>query len=146
MNLFISNILIILAAICYAIISLYNFQDRPKGVKETEAFSFWGRDSWVRKYKRPKGFSPISTELIHAPDNWYYKFFKIRYREAFPGSATAFVMFTDGYHLTQWFFIKLIIIAIVIHTGLPVLNFFILWGLWCSMFTISLKHFRNERF
>jgi hypothetical protein len=39
-----------------------------------------------------------------APDNWYYRRFRIPYRERFPGSATIFSCLTDGFHAAQWCF------------------------------------------
>src|SRR6478736_5466835 len=54
--------------------------------------SFWGDRSYNRKYDR---------RMIIAPATWYYRFFEIKYKERFPGSATVFVALTDGYHLMQ---------------------------------------------
>jgi hypothetical protein len=62
------------------------------GKLKTHALSFWGEDSWERKY----------SAIKDAPDTWYYRFFKIKYKERFPGSATIFVALTDGYHLMQF--------------------------------------------
>lgn len=33
-----------------------------------------------------------------APDNWYYRFYKLKYKEAFPLSATLLVSLTDPWH------------------------------------------------
>lgn len=133
--------LIIVATYFYTMLSIYFFMESPRPGKK---FSFWGTDSWVRKYKHGGG-SPINTFIQPSPGNWYYKFFKIPYREAFPGSATIFVMFTDGYHLCQWFFIKCIIAAIAINTKAPILIFFLLWAVWCVSFSFYLKQLRNVR-
>lgn len=98
----ISILCFILAVVAYTISQLaiqgkirWNNDDRH---------SFWGVGSWLRKYA-----------AAPAPDNWYYRFFKLEYKERFPGSATIFVMFTDGYHLSQAVFLILLCISIATH-------------------------------
>lgn len=76
-----------LAAACFAIREL---AAHGKLNYKGPADSFWGEQSWLRKY---------SDGLIQAPKNWYYRVFKIPYKEKFPLSATALVFVTDGYHL-----------------------------------------------
>lgn len=121
-----SIIFIALAAACWAIMSHYTFHNRTKN-----EFSFWGANSWKRKYKRSDScFSGYC--LIKSRSNWYYRLFKIRYKEKFPGSATVFVFLTDGYHLTQWFMIKFIIGAITLNW----IYFLILWATWTIVFNI----------
>src|SRR5688572_13398486 len=66
--------------------------------------TFWGASSWKRKYKvkwlRSKdGSLPDFGQFVPAPNTWYYRFFKIIYKERFPLSATFLVSITDGYHL-----------------------------------------------
>lgn len=53
---------------------------------------------------------------VAAPNNWYYRLTKVKYKERFPGSATIFVFVTDGYHLLQFFFKAFIVAAIVTYT------------------------------
>lgn len=78
----------VLAVIAYTISQLImHSKIRFKG-------NYWSNDG-RSKYK--KGLPP-------APDNWYYRFFKIKYKERFPGSATLFVSLTDGYHSSQMLF------------------------------------------
>jgi hypothetical protein len=55
-------------------------------------YTFWGGRTALRKYKFP---------LESYQGNWYYRFFKIKYKERFPLSATFLVSLTDGYHLCQ---------------------------------------------
>jgi hypothetical protein len=63
-------------------------------------FGFWGSMSDGRKYKYADApFGGYSKVL--APNTFYYRFFKIRYKEAYPFSATFLVAFTDIYHLSQ---------------------------------------------
>jgi hypothetical protein len=70
---------------------------------------YWGRDSGRRKYAVDY---PVRT-LIPAPDTFYYRIFKIRYKEKFPLSATTLSFLTDGYHLFQFIASKLIISSIL---------------------------------
>lgn len=68
---------------------------------------FWGSQSWVRKYKH------CNRIVVKAPNNIYYRLFKIEYKEKFPLSATALVFLTDGFHLLQF---------IAIHAGIFALS------------------------
>lgn len=136
---------VIAAAGAYSIISLYNFQDHI-GRKDRPAFSFWSRDSWIRKYKRVDKGSPISTSLIIARNTWYTRFFKLQYKEAFPGSATIFVMFTDGFHLMQFVFTKCAFAAIAINTPHPLASFVVLCVVWGISFTFFLNIARHESY
>ena len=92
---------------------------------------FWDDDSYLRKYK----LTPEST-VIKAPDTWYYRFFKIKYKERFPLSATFLVSITDSYHLLQSLSFLSMAGAIYLFSGI---NFFIIWGL------ILLVHFTVYR-
>lgn len=121
-----SAVFLSLAAICWAILSHYNFHNATKN-----PYSFWGTKSWVRKYKKNQQIED-GYLFILPPDNWYYKIFRIDYKERFPGSATVFVFVTDGYHLVQWFMIKFIVLAITLN----VKEFFILYGLWLLFFNL----------
>lgn len=84
---------------------------------------------WKRKYREP--FEP-------APNNIYYKFFKLKYKERFPLSGSLLVSFTDKYHAYQFFFKLFLCAAIVLYR--PVFGwwdggvFFILFGV---VFTIA---------
>jgi hypothetical protein len=71
----------------------------------------WDEDSWLNKYKMDRDFNGKLPAFANS-NHWYYKFFKIGYKERFPGSATIFVSFTDGYHLMQMFFKAFLSIAI----------------------------------
>lgn len=121
-----SIIFLALAAACWAVCSHYTFQNRGKYV-----FGFWGSESWKRKYKRSASGSNAVYWLVAAPsDNWYYRIFKIRYKERFPLSATMLVFLTDGYHFTQWIMIKCIIASIT----LELKPFLVLWAVWLLVF------------
>lgn len=77
--------------------------------------SFWGEESYWRKYASP----------IDAPkNNWYYKFFKIGYKERWPTSATFTVLFTDAMHLFQSLFFLSLSGSFSLATGV---NFFLVW-------------------
>lgn len=82
--------------------------------------AFWGDQSWARKYKMDS-----NENFISAPNTWYYRFFKIKYKERFPLSATALVNFTDGYHLSQSVMFLCLAGSFSIASSL---NFFLVWG------------------
>lgn len=88
-------VFLVLAVLCFAIKELHahgklKWTDLP-------AISFWGVASDERKYKWDKK----TGEQFPPPSNWYYRFFKIKYKERWPTSATLTVAFTDGEHLAQ---------------------------------------------
>lgn len=88
---------------------------------------FWGERSYYRKYANP----------LDAPrDNWYYRTFKIGYKERFLLSASFLVSLTDGTHLMQSLFFIFLSLSFSIATGL---NFLFVWG------GILLVHFVTYR-
>lgn len=86
------------------------------------AGDFWSGDSWTRKYKT---YENNGVDIVDAPNTWYYRFFKLKYKERWPTSATFTVFLTDGYHLCQSIFF--ITLAASLSIALP-LNFFLVWG------------------
>lgn len=67
-------------------------------------YGFWDEDGWRRKYKiewTKDDLGGWQYRMYKAPSNWYYRTFKLAYKERFPLSATFLVAFTDGYHLCQ---------------------------------------------
>ena len=84
------------------------------------AGDFWSGD-WTRKYKT---YENNGVDIVDAPNTWYYRFFKLKYKERWPTSATFTVFLTDGYHLFQSIFF--ITLAASLSIALP-LNFFIVW-------------------
>jgi len=124
---FIDIILLGIAAACWAVCSHYTFQNRVR-----KPYSFWGTESWVRKYDHIRPYASERAVILAAPDNWYYRLFKIKYKERFPLSATALVFVTDGYHLTQWIMIKAICGAIATCWT----DFFVYWILWTMVFNV----------
>lgn len=133
---------LLLAAICYAWLSMRTFYpDRFDGQWK---FSFWGNQSDLRKYKRARG-SNNAMYLTEPPklrwyNRWYYAFFRIERREAFPFSATALVWLTDGYHFIQFWMLKFIFLAI---TQDPALYAGI-WFAWSTMFSLALRYFKSS--
>lgn len=97
-------------AIGIAAYTVSQLQQHGKLKWTTEGVSFWGKSSDLKKYKWD--FVPVD-----APNNWYYRFFKIKYKERFPLSATALVFLTDGYHFCQFLFLLFISLSVV-----PLLN------------------------
>ena len=85
--------LLALSIACYSVREL---QAHGKLRWQEDEDGFWNNNSWTRKYATDdKGF------FIPAPKNIYYRFFKIKYKERFPLSATFLVSITDSYHLLQ---------------------------------------------
>lgn len=122
-----------LAVIAYTI---HELQAHGKLKWQGKDYTFWGLYSYVLKYKIWPLTGAVSYE--HAPPTWYYRFFKIKYKENFPGSATIFVSLTDGPHLMQLFFKLFLILTIVIYE--PIFNmvwdfigYFALWGIVFSL-------------
>lgn len=66
--------------------------------------SFFGENSYLRKYKNKYDDKTKFQVLIPIRNLWYYDLFKVPYREAFPLSATLLVFVTDFYHLMQFFY------------------------------------------
>jgi hypothetical protein len=118
MTTIISLLLLSTAAITYAIHELHAHQ-KLKWANREKPGSFWGQDSWQRKW---------SSEAIRplAPDTFYYKLFDLRYKEAFPGSATIFVSVTDGPHLMQMVYLLCFSAAIAVHHET--------WWLWLLIY------------
>lgn len=127
---------IAIAATAHAFISRMKFYS-----DEYKPHSFFGSDSWRRKYKRHKQSNDFIYLTLPAPEKglagWYYRFFRIKYKERFPLSATVLVFLTDGYHLVQFVMIKAIIIA----ASRNAIDFFVLWAIWLLFFNIF---FRNK--
>lgn len=104
---------IVMSTMCYAINQLW-YEDKLRWI--TNGDGFWGKDSWVRKYKCKYTLLKTGSfirEFDKAPNTWYYRFFKIKYKERFPFSATFLVMFTDGMHLTQHFYFIFLVLSMV---------------------------------
>lgn len=122
-----------LGVVCYSVKELQahgklKWMDNPTG--------FWGSKSWVRKYKPDYRAGLTRT----GPNNWYYRFFKLSWKERFPLSATLLVSITDGSHLMQTAFKVLFCISIVTYSmdfsWWMVFCYFVIWGL---TFTITYK-------
>jgi len=129
-----------LAAACWAVMAHLLFHN--KNSTPFRKHTFFGSDSWVRKYKKARNVQGILTayDFYPPPDNWYYKTFKIDHLEKFPWSATALVFVTDGYHLFQWLFIKFILLGVTVtyNRGLQFdwVGFILLWVTWTVVFNI----------
>lgn len=121
-------IFVILAAGCWGVMSKYLFH----GIT-VRPYSFWGKESWKRKYARSVHSRIGEYSLIYPPETPYYKFFKIKYKEAFPWSATLLVFVTDGFHLAQWLMIKFVIAAITLDWRW----YLVYWFTWTVGFTIT---------
>lgn len=133
----ISLILFTLSLICYNISQKQLFGQLPW---RTKYYGFYGMGSFNRKYKHNGYVLNFSTyEKYPAPDNWYYKLFNIKYKEAFPLSCTALVIFTDLYHLLQFIGFKLLFISISLQLENFWTSFFIMWGIEVVTFNVGFK-------
>lgn len=119
-------ILLVIAFMAYAVKELQQFG-------KLNWFGFWGKVSWARKYKRILD-TKQATIFVPAPNNWYYRLFKIRYKERFPLSATALVFLTDGFHLMQTIFFACLVAAMAINPmsawTTAGVCYFVRWSTW----------------
>lgn len=145
-NMIISFSALVLACACYAINQLW-YQYRLRWSKPFGRGLFDGM-SWLRKYAYTVDKKGSPSPAI-APNNWYYKIFKIKYKEKFPGSATIFVLFTDGMHFTQHFYIILLVISIMT-SGTPgnfkegTILFFEYYFVWLVFFNLFYSIFSKK--
>lgn len=100
--------------------------------------NFWGENSYYRKY----------TSIMQPPlDNWYYRLFKIGYKERWPTSATFTVFLTDGWHLCQFLFTILFCISAVSYE--TIVNRWvdgcIYWGVWKLVFWIVYNSLQKKK-
>jgi hypothetical protein len=109
----------------YSVGQLVN-QGKLKWSKEGRLLrGFWDDDSYLRKYK----LTPEST-VMKAPENWYYRFFKIKYKERFPLSATFLVNLTDGYHLMQSLSFLSLSVCVSLLSGIT------FWYVWLGVLAV----------
>lgn len=104
-----SLLLLALSAPLYSYTALHD-QGKLKGFGPDEGF--FGFNQYRRKYKNGDLLTPREK-------NWYYRFFKLKYHEAYPLSATILAWTTDGYHLFQLVWKALIIDSMAILTPWP---------------------------
>lgn len=98
-------------------------------LKSKDIRGFWGQWSSDRKYDLWKR-SGIMIDKVQAPKNWYYRFFKIKYKERFPLSATALVFLTDGYHMCQFLMFLFLSLSITFAIGF---DWYLLAGVWTGI-------------
>jgi len=92
----ITPIAIIIIAICWAMEDILQYHHRDSIFKNSDQYSFWGRDSWIRKYK-------------HGNNALGPKFF---------GSTTFLVWLTDGWHLVKFIWTLAVFVAIFFGKGI----------------------------
>lgn len=93
--------------------------------------TFQQTDQWENKYRKPLQIAPV---------NWYYKLFKLKYKERFLFSGSFLVALTDRYHRFQLFFKLFLCAAIVLYRPLfgfvDAVIYFVLWGV---VFTLTFR-------
>lgn len=112
-----------IAVACYAISQLM-MHSKLKWAKA--GTGFWDEQSWKRKWK------PTDLGSFHVVGV-----------ERFWGSSRWFVFLTDGYHLMQFFFIKLFVLSIVLYVPAYswVIDGGIFLGTWYIVFSVTYKVF-----
>ena len=124
------------AAVCYAVIENIQIRHDKSIWKKSSIYSFWGVNGWTRKHYR----NPLHGTFEVAPKNWYYKFFHLKYRENFPGSATMFVFVTDAHHFFQWVMFNLIGLCLALafwnELGMILTGFAAIRIAWSMTFTL----------
>ena len=83
----------------------------------------WMKDSWKNKYRQIKLYGTEESVFIPAPNNWYYRFFKLKYKEDFPLSATLLVFLTDAYHFISAIVSFTLIFLLCLYWALSFLHF-----------------------
>jgi hypothetical protein len=92
---------------------------------------FWGEESYYRKYADP---------IENSKNNWYTKFFKIKYKERWFTSTTFTVFLTDAWHLLQ--FLIFIFLSLGISLALELHN----WQQYLAVYAgIHVVHFLTYR-
>lgn len=123
------GVLCLIASVgCYSISQLQQHGKLRWG--QNAHYSFWGEGSWRQKYK-----GHGTSKLEPSPNNWYYKFFKLKYAERFPLSTTFLSFLTDGYHFMQFFMFIFLSLSITFAAGF---DWWLLLRIWSG---IHLLHF-----
>lgn len=127
---------LVLSVVCLIFAGIFKaVQDRldNEGAFSTSVFrkmrrDFWLKsESWVRKYKRYKTGSLIVERFDHANRPIYkpaFTFLGLR-------SDNSLVMFTDAWHLAQFFTWSFVSLAISFMTGLT-FDDWRFWGFWVT--------------
>lgn len=150
-----------LACFFYAVISVQKFRYDQSILTKWPEF-FHPLLSYMRKYKmydkrRSAPFSESSI-LVTAPKNWYYRFFKIKYKERFPLSATLLAFTTDAFHMGQMLMNVALIGAVTtfsidintlsfVQWALIVLTYKLSWSgfhEFCFVWLLIKKEYRNK--
>lgn len=103
-------VFLVMALVCYSIRELHA-HSKLKWQKGDD--SFWGENSWFRKYKLDDRGHPI----VELSRNWYNKIFGVDFKERWPTSATFTVFLTDGMHLMQAMFFLFLSLSVTFAMG-----------------------------
>lgn len=115
----ISLILTFLAGFANGVMDTLQFHYPESVFADYDNQEFWNPDISDRNKYATDNFNRLTS----APDNLYYKLADLKYKEAFPLSATLFVSLTDGWHLTKLINNWLIMIVIAMLLVNPLLGF-----------------------
>lgn len=129
------TLLSILAAVfCYTVSQLH-MHKKGKWIKK--GHGFFGENSDLAKYHNQHADKTKFQVAIPLNNLWYYDFFRVKYREAFPLSATMLSFVTDFYHLSQAGFKIFLALSFV-----PLVGWIwagVIWVCWGIFFTIFYK-------
>lgn len=105
---------------------------------------FFGKMQYTRKYADySAGYmivGNVSAKIYDpAPDNWYYRFFKIEYKEAFLFSATFLVSFVDAYHTSQLICRILMSLSLTLAIGAPWYFAGVIWVIYATIHWLFYK-------
>ncbi len=145
-------VLLAVVSVIRSALYLYTWRYDQSIFRSNKPYSFFGKDSWVRKYKyrnkfhlKQYGEVPIDDwqiELAQVTKRVrYHKFFALKYQEKFFGSGTFLVFVTDFFHFTQFLYLTLIVIAVVVAAGWPWWMILILKSIMSSTFQMFFGKF-----
>lgn len=101
------------------------------------AGGFFSNQQDMRKWMPEPGFKNIL--FTPAPNTWYYRFFKLAYKEKFPLSATFLVLYTDAYHASQALMRILMSLSITLAMNVPWWWAGLIWAAYATVHAIFYK-------
>lgn len=119
-----------LGVACYSISQLQQ-HGKLKRMDTNSNLGFWGAQSYRRKYAHEKTaqdlFKNGALKVTLAPDNWYYKLIKSKYKERWLTSTWLTVFLTDGYHFAQFLFFIFLSLGITLLLNFSLLGWISVW-------------------
>tara|TARA_R110000737_G_scaffold349541_1_gene385988 strand:+ start:303 stop:728 length:426 start_codon:yes stop_codon:yes gene_type:complete len=106
---------------------------------------YWSKsESWRSKWETHNHMPVLSIK----GDNWWYLgIIKLQYKEKYPFSSTILVFATDFWHLSQFFFLKFIIVGAYLAepiTGYQIVDLSILYVSMLIPFELTHNFIKNK--